>query len=134
MKKTIIITAIAFCLAITTSNANSEINYENSAKTTIELTSKVSPFCLAIAKGDFDTVKKLVELGTDVNKKSHGMTPAMYAARYNRVEILKLLISKGAKLKVKTDKGLTAKDFAEISNATEVVLVIENTLEKNTRI
>ena len=131
MKKTIIVTAIAFCLAFTTSNANSEINYENE---TTAVKSNVSPFCLAIAKGDFDTVRKLVELGSDVNEKSDGMTPAMYAARYNRVDILKLLISKGAKLKVKSDRGLTAKDFAVISNATEVVSLIENALAKNTQI
>ncbi len=132
MKKTIIVTAIAFCLAFSTTNANSETNYENNTATV--LVSNVSPFCLAIAKGDFNTVQKLIELGTDVNKKSNGMTPAMYAARYNRVDILKLLIIKGAKLKVKTDKGLTAKDFAVISNASEVVFVIENVLNKNTQI
>ncbi len=132
MKKTIIVTAIAFCLAISTSNANSETNYENTD--TIVLVSKVSPFCLAIAKGDFDTVKKLVELGTDVNKKSNGMTPVMYAAKFNRVDIMKLLINSGAKLQAKSDRGLTAKDYAVISNAKDAIIVIENSLKKNTRI
>ncbi len=132
MKKTIIVAAIAFCLAISTSNANSETNYENTD--TIVLVSKVSPFCLAIAKGDFDTVKKLVELGTDVNKKSNGMTPVMYAAKFNRVDIMKLLINSGAKLQAKSDRGLTAKDYAVISNAKDAIIVIENSLKKNTRI
>ena len=132
MKKTFIISAIALCLTMTTANANSEINYENN--TSIESVKKLSPFCMAILKGDFDTVKKLVDLGADVNQKSIGMTPAMYAAKYNRVEILKFLISRGANLKLKSDVGYTAKRYAELSNATDAMLHIEEVLEKKTKV
>lgn len=126
MKKTIIITSIALCFAVVSSNANSAMNYNTSIN--VETVSKISPFCKAVSNGDLETVKKLIELGTDVNKKSNGMTPAMYAARYNRVEVLKLLILKGAKLEVKADNGFTAKRYAKISNATDALFVIEETL------
>ncbi len=132
MKKTFIISFIALCFTMTIVNANSEINYENN--TSIESVKKLSPFCMAILKGDFDTVKKLVDLGADVNAKSIGMTPAMYAAKYNRVKILKFLISRGAKLKVKSDVGYTAKRYAELSNATDAMLLIENVLEKKAKV
>ena len=46
----------------------------------------------------------------------------------NRTEILKLLISKGAKLKVKSDKGMTAKKYAKQSNAKEALIIIEEAL------
>ena len=84
---------------------------------------------MSIAKGDFETVVKLINLGTDVNQKSNGMTPAMYAAKFNRCEILKLLINNGAQLKVKSDKGMTAKKYAELSNAKEAKAIIENALK-----
>jgi len=127
MKKTIIISAIALCFSVVTANAKS-IN-ENSSNYTVEASVvKVSPFCVSIAKGDIETVKKLINLGEDVNKKSNGMTPAMYAAKFNRTDILKLLISKGAKLKIRSDKGMTALKYAEQSNAKEALSIIEEAL------
>lgn len=131
MKKTIIITAIALCVSITALNAKESIDNFNSTR--VEMKTDVSPFCKAIAKGDFETVKKMIELGADINKKSAGLTPAMYAARFNKVEILKLLISKGADLKAKSDTGFTAKRYAEISNAFEAKAVIEKHLKKGAR-
>jgi ankyrin repeat protein len=52
----------------------------------------------------------------------------MYAARYNQVEIIKILLKKGADVKVKDDKGFTALDHAENSKATEAVSVLKNYL------
>jgi len=127
MKKTIIISAIALCFSLVT-NANTGIDNDNSSR--VESVFKVSPLCASIAKGDFVTVKKLVDLGADVNAKSNGMTPAMYAARYNQVDILEYLIDHGAKLKTRSDKGLTAKKYAEISKANGAISVIENALKK----
>lgn len=89
----------------------------------------VSPFCMSIVKGDFETVKKLIDMGADINLKSNGLTPLMYAAKYNRVDILELLISKGAKLKVKdSKKGYTALKFAELSNAKQAKAILEKAL------
>ncbi|MBQ4822275.1 ankyrin repeat domain-containing protein [Aquimarina sp. MMG016] len=86
---------------------------------------QTSPFCMAIVKGDTETVKKLIELGTDVNKKSNGMTPLMYAARYNRVDIIKVLVEKGAKIKTKNEKGYNAMKFAKLSNAKEAMALLK---------
>ena len=128
MKKTFIISVIALCFTFSITNASSGINYENNES--IESITKLSPFCMAIVKGDFDTVKKLVDLGANVNQKSIGMTPVMYAAKFNRVKIMKLLISHGAKLKTKSDVGYNARKYAEISNAADAILIIDKTLEK----
>ncbi|MFD1614710.1 ankyrin repeat domain-containing protein [Gelatiniphilus marinus] len=126
MKKTILISAIALCFSVVSANATTlNRNFTDYSKETVV---QVSPFCVSIAKGDMETVKKLISLGEDVNKKSNGMTPLMYAAKYNRTDILKFLIAKGAKLKVKSDKGMTAKKYAELSNAKEALVILEEAL------
>lgn len=80
-----------------------------------------TPLSVAISKGDIETVKKFVEYGADVNELSNGMTPLMIAARYNRVEIIKLLLANGAKLNTKDEKGFTALKYAELSSANEAI-------------
>lgn len=128
MKKSIIITAIALSFSIATVNAKTITETVNHPTETVF---KVNSFCVSIAKGDFETVKKLIERGADVNEKSNGMTPAMYAAKYNRTDILELLISKGANLKVRSDKKMTAIKYAELHGAKEAATIIkENLLKK----
>lgn len=81
---------------------------------------------MSIVKGDLETVKKLIDLGADVNASSNGMTPVMYAAKYNRVEILDLLIKEGAELKTRSEKGLNAMDYAKRSKANDVLAYLKN--------
>ena len=131
MRKTIL-TAAALCLlAVSGIYAvyNSTV-HETVPELSITATYDVNPFCKAIMAGDLDTVKKLIELGADVNEKSVGMTPAMFAARYNKPEILQVLIEDGADLKAKSDKGYTAKKYAEMSNASDALEVIETAMKK----
>ncbi|KKN84672.1 hypothetical protein LCGC14_0286390 [marine sediment metagenome] len=96
----------------------------------IELVSRVdiSSFCKAVIQGDLETVERLIDLGEDVNQKSLGMTPAMFAARYNKVDILKVLITNGADLNMQSSQGYTAKRYAELSNAAEALEVLEATV------
>jgi len=124
MQKSFIISALALCVSLTTVSAHN-FKTETVSSETLEVTFKSNSFCVAIAKGDLDTVKKLVAYGEDVNQLSLGMTPLMYAAKYNRVEIAKYLISKGAKVDAKSDKGLTAIKYAEATGATAVVAYLE---------
>jgi len=130
MRKTIL-TATALCLfAVTGSYAKNGTNTDNVNIAATTLTSaEINSFCKAIMNGDIDTVRKLIALGEDVNRKSLGMTPAIFAARYNKAEILQLLIENGANLKIKSDKGHTAKEYAELSNAKEALKVIEAAME-----
>ena len=129
MKKSIIISAIALCFSTATIHAAPIIN---SITPNYEYTSlKVNSFCVSIAKGDLETVQKLIARGADVNKKSNGMTPVMYAAKFNRTAILKLLISHGANLKSKSEKKMTALKYAKLHGATDAALIIENALSKN---
>ncbi|UJH68156.1 ankyrin repeat domain-containing protein [Allomuricauda sp. SCSIO 65647] len=91
---------------------------------------ELNSFCKAIMKGDVDLVKKMIALGEDVNQKSLGMAPVHFAARYNKAEILEVLLANGANIKKRCDKGYTAKKHAELSNATEALEVIEAAMKK----
>ncbi|MBW1294283.1 ankyrin repeat domain-containing protein [Aquimarina litoralis] len=86
---------------------------------------KMDPFFMAVIKGDFDTVVKMIEEGSDVNLRIDGKTPLMYAARYNRADIVRLLIGKGAYISAKDNNGNTAMKFAESANAQEAIKVLK---------
>lgn len=129
MKKTIIISAIALCFSIVSVNATPLTATVKTYETVAFF--KVNSFCVSIAKGDINTVKTLINRGEDVNEKSNGMTPAMYAAKYNRTEILELLIAQGANLKAKSDKGMTALKYAKLHGAADTQAILEDALAKN---
>ncbi|PKB43350.1 ankyrin repeat protein [Cellulophaga sp. RHA19] len=124
MKKTILVVAAAFLVATSVVKANVNLEEENYIEK-VANSEVVNTFCMAILKGDVETVRKLIEFGEDVNKKSNGMTPAIFAARYNKVEILEILIANGADLRIKCDKGRSVMLHAELSNAKEAMIFLE---------
>ena len=128
MKKTILTVTAACLLLIAGVSANDNSTPVGEVETAISL--EVNSFCMAIVKGDIDTVKKLIDLGEDVNKKSLGMTPLHYAARYNRAEIAEVLLANGANLKKRCDKGYTAVKYAELSGAMEALEVLNAAVKK----
>lgn len=115
MKKTVL--ALLFIVAV---GYNSSASNNTSERISIQqYQSKVNTICKLIQKGNIEAVTNLINNGTDINRKSCGMTPLMYAARQNKVEIVKLLLSRSVKLKTRSDKGLTALDYAKRSKALE---------------
>nr|WP_299337820.1 ankyrin repeat domain-containing protein [Allomuricauda sp.] len=129
MKKTFLTVASACLFLVMGVNANNSTATNDVSDITV-FSMEISSFCKAIVKGDVDTVKKLIELGEDVNKKSLGMAPIHYAARYNRAEIVELLLANGANLKKKCDKGYTAVKYAELSGAMEALQALKSAMKK----
>jgi len=125
MKKTVLTAATALMLMATVSVEANPNQKENSNIEVVNIwKAEVNSFCKAIMKGDIETVKKLINLGEDVNRKSLGKTPAIFAARYNRAEILEVLIDNGANLSIRCNKGYSIEKHAELSNADEVLAVL----------
>ncbi|GFD78178.1 hypothetical protein KUL118_10400 [Tenacibaculum sp. KUL118] len=127
MKK-LILSALVITLSFGTITATST-PYETPVKTNLEY-SNVSTFCKLIRAGNFEAVKAMVENGTDINRKSTGLTPLMFAARYNKADIVQLLIDNGAKLKTKSERGYTALEYAKMSKAHDAYKIIATALEK----
>lgn len=120
--------SLMFLLGVFTvggSYANLPMNPIESGISTTFYNDDLSSLCKAAMKGDIEQVRSLIALGEELNEKSLGLTPAMYAARYNRAEVLKILLLNGANLNIKSDKGYTAKEYAKMSNAKDVLKVIE---------
>ena len=89
---------------------------------------KTDPFVKLIQLNDYNAVRNLILAGAEINKKSIGMTPLMYAARQNKVAIVKLLLDEGAKVESQSKYGLTALDYAQRSHATESYYLIKNAM------
>lgn len=125
MKKAILtfsLTAMFLGTGLLANETNSNVQF---APTTIVKGVEINSFCKAVMQGDIDMVKRMLELGEDINQKSFGMTPVMFAARYNKAEVLQLLIDKGANLKIKSNQGFSVKKYAELSNAVDALAVLE---------
>lgn len=130
--KNLFLTA-AFLVSIISVNGNTieKIPSNNIVNATIYVApSNISALCVMVQKGNIEGVKALLENGANVNLKSKGLTPLMFAARYNKAAIAELLIQKGAKLNLKDAKGRTALEHAKLSKATDSYAVIEKALAK----
>ena len=89
---------------------------------------KTDPFVKLIQLNDYNAVKNLILAGADFNKKSIGMTPLMYAARQNKVAIVKLLLENDANVEAFSKYGITALEYAKRSHATESYYLIKNAM------
>ncbi len=123
MKKSIICLGLALASFASPVFA-SPINVNATQKSSLNY-GKSTPLCVAIQKGEFDLVKKLIEYGADVNEKSFGMTPLMVAARYNKVDIIRFLLANGANINTKDEKGFTALKYAELSLANDALAILK---------
>ena len=116
MKKTVVIVALALGFSISNLNATNDIIVSDVNEVTVKPV-EISPLCKAVATGNVDEVKKLIEQGADVNAKSNGMQPIHYAAKYNRVELIKILITAGSEIHTPCDRGYTALRHAQKAKA-----------------
>ncbi|MGA9270019.1 MAG: ankyrin repeat domain-containing protein [Lutimonas sp.] len=123
MKKSIL--SLVLLMSFSVSFASTSFN-PPAKESKMSLISNVNSFCKLIQMGDYDAVKALIQQGEDVNEKSTGLTPLMFAARHNQPEIAQLLIDNGAKLNSRSEKeGMTALELAERYKAVDTYEVIE---------
>ncbi|RCS26317.1 ankyrin repeat domain-containing protein [Polaribacter sp. WD7] len=130
MKKLFLTLAI-FATTFSTVNATS-INDEPTRKVIVsDITYDVSAFCKLIQLGKYESVKALIEAGENVNQRSNGLTPLMFAARQNRAKIVQLLIDNGANVNAKCSSNkMTALDMAKRSKAVDAIKIL-NKATKN---
>jgi uncharacterized protein len=127
MKKRILFLGLAFTAITNVSFASNSLIVSNNREVVFF---EPTPLCNAIVKGDLETAKKFIDYGVDVNEISEGVTPLMLAARYNRVDIIDLLLAKGAKLDMRDDNGFSALEYAENSKAANAFIRLKKELKK----
>jgi len=130
MKNYILTAALAFGLIANANTLNERVLPSNSDNTVLTIIKDVSPFCQSISKNDIETVKKLIKMGENVNKFSGGKSPLMYAARYNRVEIIKLLVENGADIYRKDEHGDRAIVYAKRAGAVDAEALLREMKKK----
>lgn len=126
MKKILLLAISLGVMSFSNSYANNKLNITSNHAITTPVNDNISSLCKAAMQGDVDKVRSLIAMGENVNEKSLGMTPAMYAARYNKAEVMKVLLLNQANLIIKSDQGYTVKEYAEMSKATDVLEVIDS--------
>lgn len=124
MKKSVIILGLALAMSTQVSKAS---NIRQLVKDPIDSpANEVSSLHYAVCEGDIEKVKKLIDYGTNVNKLVRDMSPLMLAARFNKFEIVKVLLASGANPRIENEKGLRAINFAEYAKATESIAILKN--------
>ena len=60
-----------------------------------------------------------------MNESFNGFIPLLFAARYNRIEIIIIFLDKGAKVTTQDDRGYVALQYAEFSKSTDAITVLK---------
>ncbi len=110
-------------------NVQDETDLEVIIKATPSINAQFSPgwtlLLLAVANGFLEGVRLLLKYGADTElANANGVTPVLYAVRYDNVPCLKLLIDAGAKVCVEDSRGYTALMIAAEHNCKSVVPIL----------
>ncbi len=80
---------------------------------------------IASGMGHTEIVQDMIEAGLDVNVIGlHGRTALMAAAKFDRLDTVKLLLKNGARIDVKNEAGETALQVAQENSTNEIVQLI----------
>lgn len=81
----------------------------------------------AINDGRTQEAIGLIEEGVDVNgRTSGGHTPLIIAAGVGDVEVVKLLLARGADPGLRNDSGMTAEDVAKLNRYAEILALLQS--------
>ncbi len=87
-----------------------------------------TPLMKAVQKQDVDAVRARIKAGdVVVDRDSYGQTALHWAAKYESVEIVHLLLDAGADLRAKDDDGETALQAAKTKGHHAIAEVIAQT-------
>jgi hypothetical protein len=84
--------------------------------------------------GDDESIKLLLSYSANLDALSpNGTTPLMMAAHGGRVSSVKLLLDYGANPTLKNERGTSVIDFAKEGGVSEIVLALQNYLQKQNK-
>jgi ankyrin repeat protein len=75
----------------------------------------------AVESGSLELVERVASMGVDIDlSRNDGVSPLMYAARAGKKDIVRFLLENGSLECRRNSRGLTAKNFAELSKDSEI--------------
>jgi ankyrin repeat protein len=89
-----------------------------------------SLLAMAIKSNAKNCLKRLLKENVNIEKVCETKTPLLYAVKYGKLEMLKLLVESGANYNIVTSKGRTAKDYAKKYKRNEVLEYLISLEEK----
>ena len=75
----------------------------------------------AALDGNIEAVKQHIAAGTDVDAKTRGETPLLWAARFGQSQVAELLIAEGADVNAKNVVGQTPLHWAAMAGHKEII-------------
>jgi hypothetical protein len=88
----------------------------------------------ATESGNIRRVQELLDSGVDINDyvNDYGMTALLLASMYEHIDIVRLLLEKGADVNIKDENGYNALMWASVRGYTDIVrLLLENGADIN---
>lgn len=102
-----------------------DIGFNNPIATKVFKQGGATDVHLAVIKGDYDTLLKLINKSVDVNvKAADGYTPLHYGCSLGRTRCVELLLDNGANINVQDDGGYTPLATAAYSGNPEIVKLL----------
>lgn len=75
----------------------------------------------ACYKGNLEIATFLIDNGSDINSiGGRGASPLIYAVMSENIELVRMLLERGADKNIRDDSGFTAKEYAERMKAKEI--------------
>ncbi|KAG6973099.1 hypothetical protein JG687_00001103 [Phytophthora cactorum] len=88
----------------------------------MDTTKSLEALVAAAGDGDVDTVKNLIDTGSDVNSvDAHSLTPLLSASRHGHTQMVQFLVGKGADINKSDQEGDTPLIIAAIEGHVEIV-------------
>jgi len=88
--------------------------------------SEYTPLIMTIKAGATDSFRALIDKGVDLEKTCSNKTPLMYAAKYDQLQMAKVLIEAGADYTRVNDKGRSAKDYSKKYKRKQIYLYFKS--------
>jgi ankyrin repeat protein len=92
---------------------------------------EATPLYSAVSRGALQMTQLLLDGNANINARDRdfGQTALMLAAKYSHVDILRVLLDRGAEVHLRDDEGISALDWARRNHRDDIVAILEAVIE-----
>lgn len=92
---------------------------------------EATPLYSAVSRGALQMTQLLLEGNADINARdgNFGQTALILAAKYSHVDILRVLLARGAEVYLRDYEGISALDWAKRNHRDDIVAILEEVID-----